>query len=94
MAYTPLTPCGHLDDSFGPHAGGCRGGFDFTLLFEETVLTLLPLGVLLLVLPLRVWFLLTRPKKLAVGNYLAVIKLVSLLMYCAIRADALTNCII
>ncbi|POR34539.1 Multidrug resistance-associated protein 1 [Tolypocladium paradoxum] len=43
------------DDTFGPWAGhGCRGGFDFTLLFEESILTI-PLQCLLLVaLPIRV----------------------------------------
>lgn len=91
MAHTSLAPCARLDDSFGPHAGSCRGGFDLTLQFEETVLTLLPLGIVLLLIPSRAWFLLTRPKKLAVGNYLYVVKLVSFLFYCATRADALTD---
>jgi ATP-binding cassette subfamily C (CFTR/MRP) protein 1 len=35
--------------SFGPLATGCNGVFDFTLLFEETILGLLPM--LLAVLP-------------------------------------------
>ncbi|KND92186.1 Multidrug resistance-associated protein 1 [Tolypocladium ophioglossoides CBS 100239] len=47
------------DDTFGPWAGyGCRAGFDFTLLFEESILTI-PLQCLLLVaLPIRVFQLL------------------------------------
>lgn len=34
------------EDSFGPIiSASCLDGFDFTLLFEESILTLLPLGV-------------------------------------------------
>lgn len=69
--------CAALDDSFGPHAGNCRGGFDFTLLFEEAILTILPLGVLFLVLPPRVWFLLKRGKKVVAGGKWPTIKIVS-----------------
>jgi len=29
-----------VDDSFGPWAQSCRGGFDFTLLFEESILAI------------------------------------------------------
>ncbi|KAK3371045.1 P-loop containing nucleoside triphosphate hydrolase protein [Lasiosphaeria ovina] len=73
MAQSLARQCDGVDDTFGPYAGSaCRGGFDFTLLFEESVLTLLPLGLVLAVLPLRVWFLLKRDRKLtAAGNALA-----------------------
>ena len=34
------------EDMFGPTvAASCLGGFDFTLLFEETILTTVPLGI-------------------------------------------------
>ncbi|KAL2817069.1 hypothetical protein BDW59DRAFT_175603 [Aspergillus cavernicola] len=50
--YLPSCPA-HIDRSFGPWARSCRGGFDFTLLFEETILAI-PLSCLfLLVLPIR-----------------------------------------
>jgi hypothetical protein len=78
MAHSSLSPCARLDDSFGPHAGDCRGGFDFTLLFEETILTLLPQGLVLLVLPPLVWFLLKRTKKVVAGSYHAAVKIVSM----------------
>ena len=78
MAQSSLIACTHLDESFGPHAGDCRGGFDFTLLFEETILTLVPVGILLLVLPPRVWYLSRRAKKVAAGKRSAAIKIVSL----------------
>jgi ATP-binding cassette, subfamily C (CFTR/MRP), member 1 len=45
-----------LDDSFGPWAGPiCRYGFDFTLLFEESILCLLLQGLFLLCLPVRLY---------------------------------------
>ncbi|KAL2132691.1 hypothetical protein VTI74DRAFT_3471 [Chaetomium olivicolor] len=74
MAQTSLVGCARLDDSFGPHAGECRGGFDFTLLFEETILTLVPVGVLLVVLPPRVWYLWRRTRKVAAGKRSSAIK--------------------
>lgn len=52
--------CPRVDDTFGPWAGSCRGGFDFTLLFEESILSLLPLCLLLLVVPLRIPYLIKR----------------------------------
>lgn len=55
--------CARLDDRFGPHADGCRGGFDFTLLFEETILTLLPLAIILLITPLRIFYLFKKDRK-------------------------------
>lgn len=78
MALLSPSSCTRLDDSFGPHSGDCRGGFDFTLLFEETILTLLPIGLLLVVLPPRIWFLLKRPTKLQSGNHLVAGKIVGL----------------
>ncbi|KAK1754461.1 P-loop containing nucleoside triphosphate hydrolase protein [Echria macrotheca] len=38
------------ESGFGPVAD-CYDGFDFTLLFEETILTILPAGIVLLLLP-------------------------------------------
>ncbi|OHE98019.1 ABC transporter [Colletotrichum orchidophilum] len=47
----PACSSGH-DDSLGPWAGElCRGGFDFTLLFEEAVLAVPLQSLLLLLLP-------------------------------------------
>ena len=45
--------CILIDNSFGPWAGQCRGGFDFTLLFEEVILAAPLLSVFLLVSPFR-----------------------------------------
>ncbi|KAL8732959.1 MAG: hypothetical protein Q9166_002357 [cf. Caloplaca sp. 2 TL-2023] len=57
------TACPAVDDTFGPHARSCRGGFDFTLLFEETILSILPLCVLLVVVPFRTLYLVRRTVK-------------------------------
>jgi hypothetical protein len=70
--------CGRIDDTFGPYASSCRGGFDFTLLFEETILAILPLGILILSAPFRITYLLKREKKV-VDNALIHFKLVSTL---------------
>ncbi|KAI4279834.1 MAG: hypothetical protein L6R38_004935, partial [Xanthoria sp. 2 TBL-2021] len=55
--------CPVIDDTFGPYAGSCRGGFDFTLLFQESILSILPLCILLLVVPFRVLYLVRRTIK-------------------------------
>ncbi|EDN98225.1 hypothetical protein SS1G_13082 [Sclerotinia sclerotiorum 1980 UF-70] len=41
------------DDSFGPVLKGCRENFDFTLVFEESILSLAPSAFLLLLVPAR-----------------------------------------
>jgi ATP-binding cassette, subfamily C (CFTR/MRP), member 1 len=54
---------------FGPQvAPECREGFDFTLLFEELILTLIPLVLVSLLLLLRLWQLLHQNLKVKVGN--------------------------
>ncbi|KAJ5587013.1 P-loop containing nucleoside triphosphate hydrolase protein [Penicillium hispanicum] len=62
---SPLPPCSVADeDVFGPTvSAACRHGFDFTLLFEEIVLTLLPLFLVSLVAPIRFWKLWKAPEK-------------------------------
>jgi hypothetical protein len=58
----PLCPLS-VDDSFGPWAGECRGGFDFTLLFEESILAIPVSCIFLLVLPFRMLQLAGTEKK-------------------------------
>ncbi|EEP79833.1 hypothetical protein UREG_04679 [Uncinocarpus reesii 1704] len=67
MASHNLSSCVQIDDTFGPYALHCRGGFDFTLLFEETFLTIVPLGLLLLIAPFRIFYLLKKRKKVNDG---------------------------
>lgn len=55
-----------VEDVFGPDVSpSCLDGFDFTVLFEETILTLLPLGVFLLLAPIQVLKLRGEAKKVA-----------------------------
>jgi len=43
MFNTSTTCRVHDDDNFGPFvASSCRQGYDFTLLFEQSILTILP----------------------------------------------------
>ncbi|RDH24886.1 P-loop containing nucleoside triphosphate hydrolase protein [Aspergillus niger ATCC 13496] len=39
---TMIATCEQIDESWGPWAQSCRGGFDFTLTFEDTILIILP----------------------------------------------------
>ncbi|GKT40556.1 ABC transporter ecdL [Colletotrichum spaethianum] len=48
--FTAIAEC---EGSFGPVAIGCNDRFDFTLLFEQSLLNIGPSAILLLVLPLR-----------------------------------------
>jgi hypothetical protein len=56
--------------------GDCRGGFDFSLLFEETILGILPISLILLIVPLRIWQLSQKRRKV-VGSWLLPVKSVS-----------------
>ncbi len=71
-----FTECAVIDRSFGPYAHSCRGGFDLTVLFEESILTLAPIGLIILASPFHIHRLLKKEKKV-VPNALGVLKLVS-----------------
>ncbi|KAI3332982.1 ABC transporter [Ustulina deusta] len=60
-----LGPCpSNADLSFGPAIDSrCRDGFDFTLLFEESILSLIPAALFILVSPLRLVYLVKSPTK-------------------------------
>jgi ATP-binding cassette, subfamily C (CFTR/MRP), member 1 len=76
---TPNVSCpAVVDDSFGPWAGDtCRGGFDFTLLFEESILSIPLHSLFLLILPFRVWQLVKMDTKV-VHSFHRPLKLVCL----------------
>ena len=46
-----------IDNAFGPIVTSCRGGFDFTLLFEQSVMIIGPAALVLLLTPYRLWWL-------------------------------------
>ncbi|KAI9368784.1 P-loop containing nucleoside triphosphate hydrolase protein [Aspergillus egyptiacus] len=55
--------CARVDDSWRVHALSCRGGFDFTLLFEELALCALPITIAVILSPLRIYSLLQTSSK-------------------------------
>lgn len=68
------TSCPHpIDNSFGPWAKQCRGAFDFTLLFEDSILSIPLTCICLLVLPLRLAQLSKSRSKVSLG-YLQLYK--------------------
>lgn len=65
------------DNSFGPFfEPSNQSVFDFTLLFEETILSIVPSALLLLLIPPRVLHLCKTPRKVN-GSYLLTAKIVS-----------------
>lgn len=80
---------GHVgDNSFGPFfelPGSAT--FDFTLLFEETILSIVPSAVLLLLIPPRILRLWKTPHKV-ISSYLLTTKIVgSLTCFKLMHAD-------
>lgn len=68
------------DNRLGPRVSiDCRA-FDFTLLFEDIFFTSLPAAILLILLPIRLWFLWHEPVKIT-SYRLAVCKLVKVPRY-------------
>lgn len=63
------------EDSFGPQVKSCLGGFDFTLLFEESILSIGPMALVLLLVPVRIVYLF-RSKRKVYGGPLHIFKLV------------------
>jgi hypothetical protein len=84
MADTVPTCSVAIDHSFGPWAGNeCRGGFDFTLLFEESILTLPLQCLFLLALPFRVCQLANTETKV-VPSIRRPLKIVRFILYTAL----------
>ncbi|RDL41711.1 Cyclic peptide transporter [Venustampulla echinocandica] len=75
-------PCSVADQNvFGPQvAASCLHGFDFTLLFEDSILTILPLGIALILVPLRIRALVKTDEKVQ-RSWLYVSKGVALSIY-------------
>jgi hypothetical protein len=73
-------------ESFGP---ATSMGFDFTPLFEDTILSLLPSALLLLGLPYRIINLYGQRPKVSSGGYLRETKSILLAMFAAINLTLL-----
>jgi len=55
------------ENQFGPAIGAdCRGGFDFTLLFEQLFLSVAPIAVASLLIPFRLYQLLNRSSRVQI----------------------------
>lgn len=54
--------------TFGPFVSGCRGDGDFTLLFEDTVLSIVPSVCFILLSLLRLWTLYSKAAKRSPGG--------------------------
>lgn len=81
----------NADLSFGPAINSrCRGGFDFTLLFEESILNLIPAALFILVSPWRVLYLVKSHTK-AGSNPARFQKLVIYLTPCRFPSSAGTD---
>ncbi|KAK3635522.1 hypothetical protein LTR56_014689 [Elasticomyces elasticus] len=74
------------DDSFYPVVDTCRGGFGFTLLFEQTILSILP-SALALLFALARWFALRRRPRLVHGRWFQVLKLIVIGIYGAFQVS-------
>ncbi|KAJ5212490.1 uncharacterized protein N7498_004136 [Penicillium cinerascens] len=66
--------CREMDNTVRVGMGNCRGGFDFSLLFEETILGILPISLILITIPFRVWQLSQKRRKV-VGSWMLPVKL-------------------
>lgn len=77
------------DDSFGPIVR-CRDGFDFTLVFEESIFTVLPSALLLCFVPLRFWSIYKRPDAVK-WPLLRLLKFVGRLLAYRMDADLLDH---
>ncbi|EAW07798.1 putative ABC multidrug transporter [Aspergillus clavatus NRRL 1] len=62
-AASPSLSCQQVDNTLQVPALSCRGGFDFSLLFEELILGILPLGIVLVLALFRLWHLFRRQRK-------------------------------
>ena len=66
------------DNAFGPGVGdSCRGGFDFTLLFEQSILSIGPSALFLLFVPAKL-FQLIRANVKTLPNRVFTIKAVGI----------------
>ncbi|PVH72311.1 P-loop containing nucleoside triphosphate hydrolase protein [Cadophora sp. DSE1049] len=79
-----MNVCG--DDSFGPgvQSSNCRGGFDFTVSFEESILTILPAACFIIFTPLRAIRLFKRRIKVK-STVIHAIKLVAIGTYAVLQ---------
>ncbi|KAL4768688.1 putative ABC transporter [Aspergillus nidulans var. acristatus] len=75
MVDSPWPQCDiRVQDTFGPQVSGCYEDFDFTLLFEESILYLPPLLIAASVALLRIWQLRSTENLLKRSGLLSILK--------------------
>lgn len=74
-----MADCTSIDNTVRLYAGHCRGGFDFPLLFEESILILLPISLAILIAAATLPSLLRSPVVTA-SLWLGVLKTVRILI--------------
>ncbi|PHH87336.1 hypothetical protein CDD83_8998 [Cordyceps sp. RAO-2017] len=77
------------DDDFGPFIHGCRGDFDFTLLFEQSFFSITPSSLFLLLSTLRLGLLLSRGRRQVSGTWFQLGKLAAIACYGAVQSALL-----
>ncbi|KAG6365767.1 hypothetical protein INS49_007378 [Diaporthe citri] len=84
----PSTLCG--DNSFGPgvKSADCRGGFDFTVTFEEAILAILPTACFIIITPFRTLHLF-RGRLRVRKNALHLLKLGAIIAFIALQVAIL-----
>lgn len=76
------TPCSiAVEDAWGPQVNGCGTDFDLTLLFQEVVLSIGPLGITICLAGYRIWQLFGR-EAIVASPLLCGFKLVSACLDC------------
>lgn len=74
-----------------PVAKGCYRDFDFTILFENTILSILPSLMVILAASTRIWHL-HRQQRLVAAGKLQVVKLVSLMLHVSRHVCDVAHC--
>ncbi|ATY58924.1 ABC transmembrane type 1 [Cordyceps militaris] len=77
------------DGSFSPPviSANCRGGFDFTVFFEEVILCMLPAALYLMGGSLESAFMLGKPRCLVMKSPLRFVKLIFIFIFAALQVS-------
>ena len=75
-----MADCTSIDNTVRLYAGHCRGGFDFSLLFEESILILLPISLAFMIAAATFTSLLRSPVVTA-SSWLGAVKTVRIPVY-------------
>jgi len=74
-----------MDAAFGPAVAACRDSFDFTIVFEQSIFTLLPASLLLLAAPARLAHLRKLPHVITGKGRSRMAKLIIIALFSALQ---------